>query len=58
MKEVLEKRNLVYEMTKQQRPGRWSGDTLKWDLAEFVTLNPNKKLEVTTSEMVEKLMAA
>ena len=43
---ILQKRHNVYQMAKQQKPERWSGNTRNWSLTQFVTLNPNKKVAI------------
>jgi len=42
-KTILEKRNRIYKMAKQQNPERWSRDTRNWALPKRVTLNPDRK---------------
>ena len=47
-KNILDKRDLVYKMAKQQNPARWSRQTRDWSLPSCVTLNPNKKKRLGT----------
>lgn len=42
--DILQKRHLVYQTAKKQKPQRWPGNSRNWLLPEVVTLNPNKKL--------------
>ena len=42
-KAILTRRHKVYEMAKQQKPARWSGNTRNWTLPTTITLNPNRK---------------
>jgi transposase InsO family protein len=39
---ILRRREQVYEMAKQRRPGRWSGRTRNWQLKDEVWLNPER----------------
>ncbi len=41
-KVILEKRHLVYQRARAQRPERWSGETRNWEPVGEVTLNPEK----------------
>ena len=42
-KEILEKREGVYNRAKLMHPERWSGQMRNWELSEVVALNPNRK---------------
>lgn len=42
-KSILQKRHVVYQMAKLQRPDRWSRKTRNWEPENHVTLNPDKK---------------
>jgi transposase InsO family protein len=37
---ILEHRRIVYEAARSRTPGRWSGNTRKWDTPAVVHLNP------------------
>jgi len=41
-RELLIKRQAVYEQAKAKRPDRWSGETRNWKYIESVSLNPGK----------------
>jgi transposase InsO family protein len=43
-KELLQKRNMVYELAKKQNPKRWSGNTRNWARESVVWLNPEKQV--------------
>ena len=53
-KELLQKRNKVYELAKKQNPKRWSGNTRNWQRESTVWLNPEKKV----GEVLEPSLAA
>jgi hypothetical protein len=40
--EILERRDTLYEATREQRPERWSGPSRNWEHDGLVFLNPNK----------------
>jgi len=42
-KEIFDQRRRVYEEARQRNPERWSKNTRKWEHAEVVKLNPEKK---------------
>jgi putative transposase len=45
-KEVLEKREAVYEAAKERNPKRWSGEIKDWNPVTEVWLNTPKKIRV------------
>jgi len=47
---VRENRHHVYEMAKKRHPERWTKNTRNWSIAKIVTLNPNKKLDLSKFE--------
>ena len=50
--EILAKRTKVYESAKAAHPERWNGrDTRNWNNIEEVYLNPDKKYEVTETDV-------
>lgn len=51
--EVFAKRKAVYELAKKTHPERWSRNTRKWELEEYVWLNPERTSQETEDE--EKL---
>lgn len=44
--EILENRKAVYTEAKMKHPERWSKDIRKWELPEYVALNPIKNKEL------------
>lgn len=57
-KNILDKRNLVYKMAKQQNPERWARHTRNWSLPDQITLNPNKKNRSNNYSKYNNLMVA
>lgn|SRR5215210_300746 len=56
--EILSNRKRVYEVAKQSRPLRWSGNVRNWNFVEEVHLNPGKhKSEKKQTEDLGKLAA-
>lgn len=47
---IMKKRHQVYEEAKQKNPSRWSRHTRNWELPKMVSLNPNKKFNLTTGD--------
>lgn len=45
-KQILAKRQKVYETARQANPERWSGNTRNWQPIGAVTLNPERELKV------------
>jgi len=45
---ILEQRNALYEVARDQSPERWSGPTRNWEHNGVVFLNPNKSTEKET----------
>ncbi len=54
-KELLQKRNKVYELAKKKNPKRWSGSTRNWQRETAVWLNPEKNCDVN---LEHRLLAA
>jgi len=54
-KELLQKRNKVYELAKKQNPKRWSGNTRNWARESVVWLNPEKQVD---ADLEQSLAAA
>jgi len=54
-KELLQKRNKVYELAKKQNPKRWSGNTRNWARESVVWLNPEKQV---SADLEHSLIAA
>jgi transposase InsO family protein len=50
---ILEQRRQLYEATKKQCPGRWTGKTRNWEPVKTVYLNPGKpvKMEVELKQV-------
>ncbi len=42
---ILTQRRLLYEKSKEQLPGRWSGETRNWEPVKTVSLNPGKPVK-------------
>ncbi len=42
-REILSRRQRVYERARRRNPSRWSGSIRNWDPIETVILNPEKK---------------
>lgn len=56
---ILKNRDMVYQLAKQKRPQRWSGNTRDWSLPDSITLNPDKKGRLKGYEIIsESLLAA
>ena len=55
---ILAKRHAVYQMAKMQRPDRWSGNTRNWTPDDSISLNPDKKRILNTSDSCLKNRAA
>ncbi len=53
---IRKNRKKVYELAKEKNPERWSKNTRNWDIAEVVTLNPDRKNKTRKTE--EELMAS
>lgn len=47
---VRQRRNNVYEEAKKRNPERWARGTRNWSIANVVSLNPNKKLDLNKQE--------
>ena len=57
-KAVLEKRHRVYQIAKQQRPERWTGNTRDWSQPGAVTLNPDRKSSGKETAVVSQILEA
>lgn len=55
---VRQNRHAVYEEAKKRHPQRWSGSTRNWSLANTVTLNPNKKFNLSAHKNDEEFKLA
>jgi putative transposase len=40
---ILEQRKRVYEFARKQFPARWTGNSRRWEMIDFVPLNPLRK---------------
>lgn len=52
---IRQNRHVVYQMAKKQNPERWSGNSRNWSLPVVVTLNPNKKLDLSKQNNCDQL---
>lgn len=49
-KAILSKRHTLNQAARKANPARWSGKTRNWMPIETVSLNPERKLDVTSAE--------
>lgn len=57
-KAILDRRHKVYQMAKQQKPERWTGNTRNWSQSRVVTLNPDRKSSCKDTVMENQILEA
>jgi len=55
-KNILLKRDSVYQQAKQRNPNRWSGTTRNWSLSGVVLLNPNSGIKKKYGQKGKKMI--
>lgn len=53
-KEIMKNRIETYQIAKAKRPERWSGNIRKWELPDYVALNPIKDNEALESMQINQ----